>query len=958
MSTAGSGHVSQSLTMNLRFWLTNRVLIGLALFFILVGFWEFRWKPQYRPHYETGVSYYQAGKYMEALNAFQQAYEIAPNSLDVIMMMGWANLKVKRFEDARFYFDRAIKIDPRTDEAQIGAAFVALETGRGRFDPKVLKHLIGKRGGEPSVRILAANALLDDGKNLEAAEIYRELAHDRDYGEASRLALDQIFGLKGFPDDKLPAALPAVSRPAQTQIRYRAADKAMWAQSAGAWKKMYISGVNVGPGAPGYYPSSPPNDAAMYADWLRSAEKMNANVVRVYTLLPPAFYRAYRHYLGSGGKVALYQQIWVSDPPNKDLYDPQFVEATKTEIRYVVDAIHGHADVPRKRARGSGVYDQDIADHVAALLLGRELEPSTVMQTNIVNAGRSGYQGRFISIERATATETWFAEMLDYLIVYELDTYNWEHPVAIVNWPPLDPLNHPTEAGNTQEVAFRMRRGEQLALPKGVDDDNDAVSIDEAKYKPSPSFFAGMFASYHVYPYYPDFLILDPGYLKARDSQGLNPMYGYLEELRAHIPLPLVISEYGIPDSIGISHFHPYGWHHGGHTEQQQAEILTRLGKGIQEAGCAGGIVFSLIDEWYKHNWLTVDFEDPLERAALWDNQIDPEKSYGVIGFHPAKWKLFTGAPDAWEKEQTLYSNVKLDPANDGFDGARSVRSVQAAVDEAFLYLRITVDCLGCGRERRRDNLPHFEQVAYAVAINTLPGIAGIEQLPFGPKLPSGADFLLYLAEPADSRLLIADSYNPYQIKPKPGVANETELSYRRGFTVSKERSGSFVEMVVETNRKRYGRDGTAFPGQRYSRSVLRYGNGNPGAPDYDSLAEWYADVKRNQILVRIPWGKLYMTDPSSRSAFYRIDGNLNVGELQSGGVEISVFALKHGPEPAGAWRGITVQAAAPSIAGGVVAAPGRITWKTWDSVTPEPYFKRSYYALQRLFAEEQRAAR
>ncbi len=945
--------------MNLMFWLTNRVLIGLLLFFTLVGLWEFKWKPQYRPHYEAGVSYYQSAEYQDALSAFERAYQIAPNSLDVIMMMGWANLKLRRFEEARFFFDRAIRIDPRTDEAQMGAAFVAMETGRGNFDPKVLHRLLGKRGGEPSVRILAANALIQEGKNLEAADIYRDLVRDRDYGEAARTALDEMFGLKGFPGDAIPRGLPEPSRPSQTQIRFRASEGSMWRLGPKGWEKMYIAGMNIGPGAPGYYPGAPPNDGVMYAEWLRASEQMNANVVRAYTLLPPAFYRAFKHHADGGGKLVLYQQIWVGDPPNKDLYEPNFVEATKTEIRYAVDALHGRGEVPKKHARGSGVFDQDIAAHVGAILLGREFEPSVVIQTNVINAGRSRFDGRYIAISQGTATEVWLAEMLDYLVSYQLETYNWQHPVAIVNWPPLDPLTHPTEANNLEEVRHRMRRGEQLALPKGVEDDNDAVAIDETKYRPSSSFFAGMFASYHVYPYYPDFLLLDPNYLKARDSEGLNPMFGYLQQLRAHLPpaMPLVITEYGVPNSIGISHFHPYGWHHGGHTETEQGQILARLARSIQESGCAGGIAFSLVDEWYKHNWLTVDFENPIDRAGLWINEIDPEKRYGVIGFRTRKASLFHGDPAEWEKEQTLYGGGKVTPSGDSFDAARTIRGVQAAVDEAFLYLRISVNCLGCGKEKRKDGMPHFEAVAYAVAINTLSGQAGAQQLPFGVNVAPGANFLLYLSEPAESRLLIADGYNPYQIKPKPGVPDETEISYRRGFSPRLEAAGSFVEMVVETNRKRFGRDGTPFPGQRYSRSVLRYGNPNPAAPDYDSLAEWYADVRRNAILVRIPWGKLYMTDPSSRQAFYGFDGALSTRVTSSSGVQMSVFALKKGASPEGL-RGMTVVSALPEPKNGRIADSAAISWMPWESVTPEPYKKRSYYALQKAFAEQQRAGK
>ena len=83
---------------------------------------------------------------------------------------------------------------------------------------------------------------------------------------------------------------------------------------------------------------------------------------------------------------------------------------------------------PPKRARASGIFDQDISSEVAAILLGRELEPSVVQQTNLINPDKTRYDGTYISVDHATATEVWFAEMLDYLVTYETSTYNWQHP--------------------------------------------------------------------------------------------------------------------------------------------------------------------------------------------------------------------------------------------------------------------------------------------------------------------------------------------------------------------------------------------------------------------------------------------------------------------------------------------------------------------------------------------------
>ena len=912
-------------------WFLNRVYIGLAIFLVLVGFWEFSWKPQYRPYYEQGVRYYQAGRYMDALAQFDHAYAIAPNSMDVVMMEGWTNLKLNRFDDARLYFDRVIRNAPHIEEAQIGAAFVAMETGRGKLDYKILAKYLGKRLNDPNVAILVAGALLQDGRTFEAAEMFYRLQNDPNYGESALVAWKRIYGLEGS-DDPAPTSLPQRSKAPQLQTVYRAANGGLWSLEGSEWKKFYVKGVNLGPGAPGYYPAAPPHDVKLYAKWLQDSEELGANVIRAYTLLPPAFYRAYKKHVDKGGKITLYQQIWVSDPPNKDLYDPKFVEETRAEIRHAVDAIHGSAEVPPKRARGNGIYTHDIARNVSALLLGRELEASVAIQTNIVNGGKQRYQGKYVSIAEGTATEVWFAEMLDYLVAYETDTYNWQHPVAIVNWPPLDPLYHPTEAPNLEEVKFRMRRGEKLELPKEIDDDNDTAAIDEAKYQISSDLYAGFFASYHVYPYYPDFLLFDPKYLNARDRDGLNPVAGYLKDLRAHIPYPLVVTEYGMPDSMGISHFHPYGWHHGGHSEEQQGVILRQLSQSIKDTGCAGGIVFSLVDEWYKHNWLTVDFEEPIDRASLWLNELDPEKRYGLIGFRPSKWKLFAGTAADWQNETTLYQR----------QGKRNV-SVQAASDEAFVYLRLNGACVECLEPAAKG-----ERLAYAFALNTFSDRVGLKQMPFqGGSLNTGANFLVTLTSTGNGKILVADNYNPYHLAPKPGVPNETELIYRRSFTPDMDNRGTFQELVVETNRRRFGRDGTVFPGQRYSRSQMRYASMNER--EKDSLAEWYTDPKAQAIVVRIPWGKLLVTDPSSRRAFYGFDSAGRLTPAPTIGMDVVLFELK--------------RAAGDDLASMSVISsfpernqpPKKLEWKTWEKLAPEPYFKKAYYVMQQEYLESNR---
>ncbi len=138
-------------------WAKNRVVLGLAAFFLAVGIWEFRLKPQFRPMYERGVVLYQQPSYLEALREFERAYAVAPNRVEVIVMAGWSNLKLGRYEEARFYFQRAQRIEPRNGEAQLGAAFVDWQAGRP-LDAEKIERLAARYPENGDVRALLTAA--------------------------------------------------------------------------------------------------------------------------------------------------------------------------------------------------------------------------------------------------------------------------------------------------------------------------------------------------------------------------------------------------------------------------------------------------------------------------------------------------------------------------------------------------------------------------------------------------------------------------------------------------------------------------------------------------------------------------------------------------------------------------------------------------------------------------------
>jgi tetratricopeptide (TPR) repeat protein len=193
-------------------WFTNRVVLGVLAIFILVGFWEFKWKPQYRELYEQSIKNYNAQDYPAALRDIERAYDISPNAVDVIVLRGYILLKTHHFEEARFYFDRALRIDPRTEEATIGDAFVTIETGRGHLDTAALNSILKNRQGDPNVRIVVAGALRQDGRFFEAAQMYRGLLNDKSYGNSAKAALKEMFGGQDY-NEKMTAALANTPKP-------------------------------------------------------------------------------------------------------------------------------------------------------------------------------------------------------------------------------------------------------------------------------------------------------------------------------------------------------------------------------------------------------------------------------------------------------------------------------------------------------------------------------------------------------------------------------------------------------------------------------------------------------------------------------------------------------------------------------------------------------------------------
>ncbi|MEF8780607.1 MAG: hypothetical protein V5A46_07995, partial [Haloferacaceae archaeon] len=338
-----------------------------------------------------------------------------------------------------------------------------------------------------------------------------------------------------------------------------------------AYEPLSVRGINLGMAKPGYFPGEAAITRSEYDRWLAAIGEI-ANVVRTYTIHPPAFYRALAAYNdGATDPLLLLQGTWVPTAELRDRGDATALSASiDAELDRTVDVVHGAATLPDRPGYASGTYDADVSGSVLGFLFGVEWPPAVVVETN--ERGTPGeYAGTYLRTRDGTPFERWLAGRLDRLVAGEVDRYDTQRPVAFVNWVTTDPLEHPYEP-------YR---------------DEDLVGVDPDSLECTDAFEAGTLAAYHVYPYYPDLLNETPAYAGYVDHRGEPNNYaGYLSELVERTAFPVLIAEFGVPSSRGIAHRNVHGRHQGRHTEQEQGEIVAAMFEDVDRTGTAGGIAF------------------------------------------------------------------------------------------------------------------------------------------------------------------------------------------------------------------------------------------------------------------------------------------------------------------------------------------------------------------------------
>jgi hypothetical protein len=614
-----------------------------------------------------------------------------------------------------------------------------------------------------------------------------------------RSAAFAITGMDRIPSPPAEASwAPAPRRVAGLDVLATAAGGRFALHTAGG-DVTFLPGVNLGSTTPGHLPGELAISREQYRTWFAAMGWLGIRVVRIYTLHPPAFYQELAAYNRANPRpVYLMQGAYLPDESyveKGDLDDPAVTRAFAAEVEDVSDAVAGDLSRPVTPGRAGGTWDTDVTAWLAGWIIGVEFDPAGLAASDRRNAGRPAVAGRYLrSTAAATPAERWLAARMDELAGYQA-ARGLSRPIAFVNWPTTDPLRHPEEP---------------LAQ-------EDLVQLDANHVRATAAWPAGTFASYHAYPYYPDFQRHEPGLLAHRYAGRADPYAGYLTALkRHHGSIPTMVTEFGVPSSIGSAHAGPLGRSQGDHSERDAMRIDAELLRLIRDQGLAGGFVFALTDEWFKFTWNTITHQDG-ERRQLWHDPLTNEQHFGLLAMDPA------GQPDA--RPAYLFDA----------EGGWPVRRATARVDESYVTLR-----LGLG-----DAAPGTVTLGFDV----LPGLVG-NAPPGSRDRMADAAFVLDLVSRA------GQAYLRSQLDPMP-------LDYRVPDAVRGPAPGGWRRFELVINRDlTVPSTGEQLPAEIQNAGALRYGSWDPAEADSDSRALWRRDG--DDLVVRVPWAMLGYADPSA----------------------------------------------------------------------------------------------
>ena len=625
-----------------------------------------------------------------------------------------------------------------------------------------------------------------------------------------------------------------------------------------SYEPFEIRGVDLGVGLPGEWATDFAIDQATYLRWFEMIQAMGANTIRCYTILHDDFYNAFYTYnQNRSTPLYLLHGLWVKDyklNSHEDGFSTGFRDVLLHDSRVLVDVIHGNKSISSGGEYGSGQYRNDISPWVLGYIIGVEWEPSVVVYTNQIREDQNQYEGEYLyTTPEASPFEALLCEVGDKLLKYESQRYKQQRLLAFSNWPTTDPFVYPP--------LVAMHRDKMATL-------------NVEHIKTTEKVLSGQFASYHVYPYFPDYFgILLEGdnfsdaelaerlevmhyrntearlskieapraldYVVAEDytdSEGnINTYLGYLRLLNRYHTMPVVISEYGVTTGRGRAQVDRHtNRNQGFMTEVEQGQALIACYEDIQASGSAGSCVFTWQDEWFKRTWNTMYAVD-LEKTPYWSDTQTNEQYFGLLSFDPGETESICyvdGNSEEWTEEDFIQRK-----------GGSSISQKQ---DEKYLYLFI--------EKEKWDP----ETQTLLLPLDITPQSGSTYDAEAKVSFERACDFLILIDGRENSRILVHERYDT--VRAVFGLEYYDRDFYSdppaKDAPIFLEKRLPLTLQGTIPNQERNQPSGETF-----HTGHLTYGNGNPTAEDYNSLVDYC--FSEHGVELRLPWQLLNFSNPA-----------------------------------------------------------------------------------------------
>lgn len=615
------------------------------------------------------------------------------------------------------------------------------------------------------------------------------------------------------------------------------------------FEQFEIKGVNMGSGIPGEWSTDFAIDKETYIRWFGYIQEMGANTLRIYTVQDDVFYDAlYEYNSEAEAPLWIIHGVWVNDyiqNSHRDAYDEDFYGTFLEDCKTVVDVIHGKKKISlgRMASAGSGSYTKDVSQWVIGYILGVEWEDVTVIFTDEKyreNEDYYLYKGKYMyTTEDATPFEAMLARVGDKIIEYESKRYKQQRLIAFSNWPTTDPFVYPQSIRT-----FYLK----------------CAQVDVEHIKTTEDFLSGQFASYHVYPYYPDYLNYTDEWasLGITDSTEfinekgeLNTYKAYLSLLTKHHSMPVIISEFGVSTGRGMAQVDENtGRNQGNMSEKEQGQALMDCYYDIMDSGCAGCCIFSWQDEWFKRTWNTM-YAINLKRTPYWSDYQTNEQYFGLLSFDPGEKESICyvdGDISEWIDKDVVFSDDSS--------------SLSVKYDEKFIYFLAY-----------KKNLD-FENESIYIPIDTTPKTGSNYCQNYNIRFDRQVDFVIAINGSENSRVQVQERYEVLKSTYSQNVYKID--AYVNGNSPDKN-SPLFVniDMILKTQTIDASYKMTV-DSKTFETGKLTYGNANPNSDKFNSLADFISNG--DYIEIKIPWQLLNFADPSKMTIhddYY--DGNFGI---------------------------------------------------------------------------------